>query len=82
MAAPGGLTIGAGGAIVAGSEPEAELEEMLLKARPLLEAVGGTLDAGAPAPIAGAESRSSAGDATSTRSGRSRGLSLPARRRC
>jgi para-aminobenzoate synthetase len=38
------LTIGAGGAIVAGSEPEAELEEMLLKARPLLEAVGGTLE--------------------------------------
>ena len=46
VASPGGLTIGAGGAIVAGSEPEAELEEMLLKARALLEAVGGTLDAG------------------------------------
>jgi anthranilate/para-aminobenzoate synthase component I len=39
------LTIGAGGAIVAGSEPRAELEEMLLKARALLEAVGGTVDA-------------------------------------
>ena len=36
----GGLAIGAGGAIVAGSEPE----EMVLKARPLLEAVGGTLE--------------------------------------
>jgi para-aminobenzoate synthetase len=44
-ASPDGLTIGAGGAIVAASEPEAELEEMLLKARPLLEAVGGTLEA-------------------------------------
>jgi para-aminobenzoate synthetase len=44
-AAPGGLTIGAGGAIVAASEADAELEEMLLKARPLLEAVGGTLEA-------------------------------------
>ena len=45
VASPNGLTIGAGGAIVAASEPEAELEEMLLKARPLLEAVGGTLEA-------------------------------------
>jgi para-aminobenzoate synthetase len=45
VAAPGGLTIGAGGAIVAGSEPRAELQEMLLKARALLEAVGGTVEA-------------------------------------
>jgi para-aminobenzoate synthetase len=46
VASPEGLAIGAGGAIVAGSEPQAELEEMLLKARALLEAVGGTLEAG------------------------------------
>jgi para-aminobenzoate synthetase len=46
VASPDGLTIGAGGAIVAGSNPEAELDEMLLKARPLLETVGGTLEAG------------------------------------
>jgi para-aminobenzoate synthetase len=46
VASPAGLTIGAGGAIVAGSEPEAELDEMLLKARPLLESVGGTLETG------------------------------------
>ena len=46
VASPEGLMIGAGGAIVAGSDPEAELEEMLLKARPLLEPVGGTLQTG------------------------------------
>jgi para-aminobenzoate synthetase len=45
VASPDGLTIGAGGAIVAGSDPKAELDEMLLKARPLLETVGGTLEA-------------------------------------
>jgi para-aminobenzoate synthetase len=38
-----GLQIGSGGAIVAASDPEAEHEEMLLKARAVLEAVGGTL---------------------------------------
>jgi para-aminobenzoate synthetase len=43
VAAPDGLRIGTGGAIVAGSDPEAEHEEMLLKARAVLEAVGGTL---------------------------------------
>ncbi|MBD0282405.1 MAG: aminodeoxychorismate synthase component I [Thermoleophilaceae bacterium] len=46
VASPAGLRIGAGGAIVAGSDADAELEEMLLKARPLLETVGGTLVAG------------------------------------
>src|SRR5215207_1011969 len=46
VASRNGLAIGAGGAIVAASAPEAELEEMLLKARPLLETVGGTLEAG------------------------------------
>jgi para-aminobenzoate synthetase len=38
-----GLQIGSGGAIVAASEPDAEHDEMLLKARAVLEAVGGTL---------------------------------------
>jgi anthranilate/para-aminobenzoate synthase component I len=38
-----GLMIGSGGAIVAASDPDAEHDEMLLKARAVLEAVGGTL---------------------------------------
>jgi para-aminobenzoate synthetase len=38
-----GLQIGSGGAIVAASDPQAEHEEMLLKARAVLAAVGGTL---------------------------------------
>ncbi len=38
-----GLQIGAGGAIVAASDPDAEHDEMVLKARAVLEAVGGTL---------------------------------------
>jgi para-aminobenzoate synthetase len=46
VASPHGLSVGAGGAIVAGSDPEAELAEMRLKARALLEAVGGVLEAG------------------------------------
>jgi para-aminobenzoate synthetase len=40
-----GLQIGSGGAIVAASDPDAEHEEMLLKARAVLAAVGGTLAA-------------------------------------
>jgi anthranilate/para-aminobenzoate synthase component I len=52
VAAPGGLSIGAGGAIVAGSDPQDELQEMLLKARPLLEAVGGALESGRRVAVA------------------------------
>ncbi|HEX5619495.1 MAG TPA: aminodeoxychorismate synthase component I [Solirubrobacteraceae bacterium] len=40
-----GLQIGSGGAIVAASDPDAEHDEMLLKARAVLAAVGGTLAA-------------------------------------
>jgi para-aminobenzoate synthetase len=43
VASPHGLRIGSGGAIVAASEPDAEYDEMLLKARAVLEAVAGTL---------------------------------------
>ncbi len=38
----GRLWLGAGGGIVADSDPEAELEECLVKARPLIAAIGGT----------------------------------------
>jgi para-aminobenzoate synthetase len=38
---PGGIALGSGGAIVAGSDPQAELDEMLLKARAVLGSVGG-----------------------------------------
>jgi para-aminobenzoate synthetase/4-amino-4-deoxychorismate lyase len=37
------IWMGAGGGIVADSEPEAELEECLVKARPVIEAAGGRL---------------------------------------
>jgi para-aminobenzoate synthetase/4-amino-4-deoxychorismate lyase len=40
------LWLGAGGGIVADSNPEAELEECLVKARPLVEAVGGRIEVG------------------------------------
>lgn len=53
VASPEGVTIGAGGAIVAASDPEAEYEEMLLKTRPLVEAAGGTI--GSTAPVAAAQ---------------------------
>ena len=43
VASPHGLQIGSGGAIVAASDPDAEDDEMLLKARAVLGAVGGTL---------------------------------------
>src|SRR5215213_4584246 len=42
VASRGGLQIGSGGAIVAASDPDAEHDEMLLKARAVLQAVGGT----------------------------------------
>ena len=41
----GRLWLGAGGGIVADSDPEAELEECLVKARPLIAAIGGRLRA-------------------------------------
>jgi para-aminobenzoate synthetase/4-amino-4-deoxychorismate lyase len=40
------IWMGAGGGIVADSDPEAELEECLVKARPVVEAVGGRLAPG------------------------------------
>ena len=48
----GCLWLGAGGGIVADSDPERELEEALLKARPIAAAIGARVcnDAGHPAP--------------------------------
>jgi para-aminobenzoate synthetase len=43
VASPHGLQLGSGGAIVAASDPDAEHDEMLLKARAVLAAIGGTL---------------------------------------
>ncbi|MDO8211960.1 bifunctional chorismate-binding protein/class IV aminotransferase [Conexibacter sp. CPCC 206217] len=40
----GRLWLGAGGGIVADSDPRAELEECFVKVRPLIAAIGGTLD--------------------------------------
>ncbi|RYJ02606.1 MAG: hypothetical protein EON52_19270, partial [Actinomycetales bacterium] len=51
--AQGRVWLGVGGGIVADSTPEAEYAELLVKARPLVEAVGGTLDlADEPVPTA------------------------------
>ncbi len=47
------IWIGAGGGITSGSDPRAELEECMLKARPVIEAAGGRL-AEAPAVAAAA----------------------------
>jgi aminodeoxychorismate synthase component I len=52
------IWMGTGGGIVADSDPEAELEECLVKARPVVEAVGGRLAGEAGAP--GAERRPAA----------------------
>ena len=60
-----GMTIGAGGAITVQSDPEAELDELLLKARAPLEAVGLALhgDRDAAAVVRAARAPSAAGAA-------------------
>jgi para-aminobenzoate synthetase/4-amino-4-deoxychorismate lyase len=49
-AAEGRLWLGAGGGIVADSDPAAELEECLVKARPLIDAIGGVIVHETPRP--------------------------------
>ncbi len=49
----GRLWLGSGGGVVADSDPRGELEECLVKARPLIAAIGGRLAPGAVAPAAG-----------------------------
>jgi para-aminobenzoate synthetase len=53
---PGGMSVGSGGAIIAGSDAEAEHAEMLLKARAVLDSVGATVVASpaAAASVGGA----------------------------
>jgi para-aminobenzoate synthetase / 4-amino-4-deoxychorismate lyase len=74
--AAGRVWLGAGGGIVADSDPEAEYAECLTKATPLLTAIGARLDPAAAGPGADLTPRPSAGVFTSlavTR-GRTRGL--------
>jgi len=74
--AAGRVWLGAGGGIVADSDPGAEYTECLTKATPLLTAIGGRLDPAAAGPEADLMPRPSAGVFTSlavTR-GRTRGL--------
>lgn len=49
--AGGRVWLGVGGGIVHDSDPQAEYAECLVKARPLVEAVGGTLPLDVPAPV-------------------------------
>jgi para-aminobenzoate synthetase/4-amino-4-deoxychorismate lyase len=54
MARPGRVWLGIGGGVVADSTPAGEYAELLVKARPLLHAIGGDLDpALEPAPAPG-----------------------------
>ena len=58
--AAGKAWIGAGGGIVADSDPAGEYAECLIKATPLLTALGASLDAALPATAAGSASAGSA----------------------
>jgi para-aminobenzoate synthetase len=53
----GWVSIGAGGAVVVQSDPEAEYEEMRLKARALLAAIGKCDGTGGPAQVQDMQSR-------------------------
>jgi len=74
--AAGKAWLGAGGGIVADSSPAAEYAECLIKATPLLEAIGATLDTSSPGPAPDLSPRPSAGVFTSllVTEGQTRGL--------
>jgi len=74
--AAGKAWLGAGGGIVADSSPAAEYAECLIKATPLLAAIGATLDTGSPGPAPDLRPRPSAGVFTSllVTNGETRGL--------
>jgi para-aminobenzoate synthetase / 4-amino-4-deoxychorismate lyase len=74
--AAGKAWLGAGGGIVADSGPDAEYAECLIKATPLLEAIGATLDTTSPGPAPDLTPRWSAGVFTSllVTEGQTRGL--------
>jgi len=63
--AAGRVWVGAGGGIVADSDPEAEYTECLHKAGPLIAAIGSRIDTGAQSPQPPATPRHSAGVFTS-----------------
>jgi para-aminobenzoate synthetase/4-amino-4-deoxychorismate lyase len=63
--APGKTWLGAGGGIVADSSPASEYAECLIKATPLLSALGATLDTTTPAPPPDLRPRPAAGVFTS-----------------
>jgi aminodeoxychorismate synthase component I len=67
-----GIWLGAGGGIVADSDPEAELEECLVKARPVVEAAGGRLASEGPC---------ASGHRPATRAIADRGVPAPASHR-
>ncbi|HLH81671.1 MAG TPA: chorismate-binding protein [Trebonia sp.] len=75
-AQPGTVWLGVGGGIVADSDEDGEYAECLLKAEPLISAIGGRLDAAAGGPPAGLLPRPAAGVFTSLKvtAGQTRGL--------
>ncbi|HEX5979741.1 MAG TPA: aminodeoxychorismate synthase component I [Thermoleophilaceae bacterium] len=71
------IWLGAGGGIVADSDPEAELGECLVKGRPVVEAAGGRLAGEAPGAPVGGRLRGEAVAAGGGRHGTARSGALP-----
>ncbi|WOP19543.1 aminodeoxychorismate synthase component I [Raineyella sp. LH-20] len=75
--AGGRVWLGVGGGIVADSHPQAEYEECLVKARPLLAAIGGALAVDPPAPARPGAPRIASPAATSLPVDISRPVDIP-----